>query len=65
MTDAHKNIFGNNFQYFYAPCFSLHTILKAMNVNKVDFFSLDLEGGENDVLLSLDFNKIINQKNNG
>ena len=58
MTDAHKNIFGNNFQYFYAPCFSLHTILKAMNVNKVDFFSLDLEGGENDVLLSLDFNKI-------
>ena len=58
MTNAHKNTFGSNFKYFYAPCFSLHTILKAMNVNKVDFFSLDLEGGENDVLKSLDFDKI-------
>jgi len=58
MTNAHKSIFGNDFQYFYAPCFSLHTILKAMNVDKVDFFSLDLEGGENDVLKSIDFNKV-------
>ena len=58
MTNSHKNIFGGNFQYFYAPCFSLHTILKAINVKKVDFFSLDLEGGEYDVLKSLDFKKI-------
>ncbi|CAF0903979.1 unnamed protein product [Brachionus calyciflorus] len=46
------------YDYIYVPCFSLSTILKAINIDKVDFFSLDLEGGEWDVLNSLDLKKI-------
>ena len=42
----------------FVPCFSLVTILKAINVNKVDYFSLDVEGGESFVLKAIDFNKI-------
>jgi hypothetical protein len=30
--------------YAFVPCFSLVTILKAINVKKVDYFSLDVEG---------------------
>jgi len=42
----------------YVPCFSLVSILKAMNVQKVDYFSLDVEGGEYDVLTGIKFDKI-------
>lgn len=42
----------------YFPCFSLNTILKAINVSQVDYFSLDVEGGELDVLKSIDFEGI-------
>jgi FkbM family methyltransferase len=42
----------------YVPCFSLKTILLAMNVNKVDYFSLDVEGAELDVLKSLPLDTI-------
>jgi hypothetical protein len=35
---------GNAGQHTFVPCFSLITILKAINVNKVDYFSLDVEG---------------------
>ena len=40
------------------PCFSLNTILKAINVDKIDYFSLDVEGGELEVLKGIDFHKI-------
>ena len=40
------------------PCFSLNTIMKALGVKKVDMFSLDVEGGEYDVLKTIDFNKL-------
>ena len=40
------------------PCFSLNTILQALGVQKVDMFSLDVEGGEYDVLKTIDFNKL-------
>jgi hypothetical protein len=33
-------------------------ILKAINVNNVDYFSLDIEGGEIEVIKGLDFKKI-------
>ena len=31
-------------EYFHVPCFSLVTILKALGVKRVDYFSLDIEG---------------------
>lgn len=58
MSDIHHRRVGNSFDIIYVPCFSLNTILKAINVNKVDFFSLDVEGGELEVLSSLDMKNI-------
>ena len=55
--DVSKKI-PSEFQNVYVPCFSLQTILSAINVKKVDFFSLDVEGGEWDVLKSIDFEKL-------
>ena len=57
MLSLHKINIGNDFKYFYAPCFSLNTIIRALNIEKIDFLSLDLEGGEYDALKSIDFNK--------
>lgn len=42
----------------YFPCFSLVTIMKALGVSKVDYFSLDVEGGELDVLKAIDFKQL-------
>lgn len=42
----------------YIPCFSLNTILNAIGIKRVNYFSLDLEGGEYDVLTSIDFSNI-------
>lgn len=44
--------------FLYIPCFSLVTMLKALEISKVDYFSLDVEGGELDVLNSIPFDKI-------
>ncbi|KAK2153583.1 hypothetical protein LSH36_292g03072, partial [Paralvinella palmiformis] len=40
------------------PCFSLETILLALNHTRVDYFSLDVEGFELDVLKTIPFDKI-------
>ena len=50
--------YGNKEIYLYVPCFSLNTILKAIGVDKVDYFSLDVEGGEFSVLKDLNFNSL-------
>jgi hypothetical protein len=44
--------------FLYIPCLPLHTILKAINVTVVDYFSLDIEGGEWDVIRDISFDKI-------
>ena len=44
--------------YVNVPCFSLNTILKAINVTQIDYFSLDIEGGEVNVLQNLDFKSL-------
>ncbi|RNA03115.1 Star [Brachionus plicatilis] len=47
-----------DYEFIYVPCFSIQTILAAINVKTVDLFSLDVEGGELDVLKSINFDKI-------
>ncbi len=42
----------------YVPCFSLNTIMRALNRNRVDYFSLDVEGGELDVIKGIKHDKI-------
>ncbi len=39
-------------------CFTLSSILKALNVKHVDYFSLDVEGAELDILQTIPFDKI-------
>ena len=43
----------------YVPCFSLNTIMSALNKIHVDYFSLDVEGSELDVLNGIDHNRIM------
>jgi hypothetical protein len=43
----------------YVPCFSLNTIMRALHRNKVDYFSLDVEGGELDVIKGIKHDQII------
>ena len=40
------------------PCYPLHSLLLAMNISKVDFFSLDVEGDEYPILHSIPFDKV-------
>ena len=39
-------------------CFPLHVLLLALNVTRVDYFSLDVEGAELDVLRTVPFDRI-------
>ena len=39
-------------------CFPLFGVLKAINVTKVDYFSLDVEGNEMDVLRTIPFDEV-------
>ncbi len=57
MNDKHRKR-GKSGHLTFVPCFSLVTILKAINVNKVDYFSLDVEGSESLVLQAIDFSKV-------
>lgn len=48
-------------KFAYVPCFSINTIMRALGGEKhraVDFFSLDVEGAEADVIESLDFERL-------
>ncbi len=61
MSDKHKKRVNDeqaDESYLFIPCLPLYTILKAINVNNIDYFSLDIEGGEWDVVKSLPFDKI-------
>lgn len=42
----------------YIPCFSINTVLSAINQTQIDYISLDVEGGEADVIESLDFSQL-------
>jgi len=57
-------VYGKNKQWEGAGnvvttnCYTLSSILETMGVTHVDYFSLDVEGGEVHILNSIDFNKI-------
>jgi hypothetical protein len=48
----------NSKEFIYIPCFSLNTLMKALEIKTIDYFSLDVEGGEVDVLKSIDFENL-------
>jgi Methyltransferase FkbM domain len=45
-------------KFFDIHCMPLTAILLAVNMTEIDFFSLDIEGHELDVLRAIDFDKI-------
>ena len=54
--DEGKQLIGK--QYANVICFPLFGVLKALNVTKVDYFSLDVEGNEMDVLRTIPFDDL-------
>lgn len=56
MSKGLSSSFGND--YLYVPCFSLLTIMRAINKTVIDYLSLDLEGGESDFIKTFDFSKV-------
>ena len=56
MSDSTAIKDGNN--YTEVTCFPLFGVLRAMNVTKVDYFSLDVEGNEMDVLRTIPFDDL-------
>ena len=42
----------------FAPCFPLESLLLAINRTRIDYFSLDIEGAEMDVLKTIPWNKL-------
>ena len=55
-SDNVKQLKGN--QFTDVICFPLFGVLKTLNVTKVDYFSLDVEGNEMDVLRSIPFEDV-------
>ena len=39
-------------------CFPFHAIIRALGVKRIDYFSLDIEGAEEDVLRTIPLDKI-------
>ena len=45
-------------QGFMMPCYPVMSLMLAMNVTKLDFFSLDVEGAEYPILDTLPFDRL-------
>lgn len=48
-----------DYRAFEAQCFPLYSILSAINVKTVDYFSLDIEGAELSILKTIPWNDIV------
>ncbi|XP_021952088.1 protein Star [Folsomia candida] len=48
-----------NWTHYNVPCFPIFSILSALNVKEVDYFNLDVEGVEEEVLRTIPFNEIL------
>ncbi|XP_035714498.1 protein Star-like [Folsomia candida] len=49
----------DKYQPFESQCFPIYAILSALNLTTVDYFSLDIEGAELDVLKTIPWNKVL------
>jgi hypothetical protein len=49
---------GNSTPDICVQCFTLHSILRALSVSHIDYFSLDVEGPELEILKTIPFDKI-------
>ena len=59
--DEQREVFGYKRKPLEIQCFPLYSILSALEIKKVDYFSLDIEGSEVEVLQTIPLNeRIIN-----
>ncbi len=62
------NRFGGNKQYISVPAYTFNDLVKQYGVRRIDYLSLDVEGGEYDILRSIDFDcvaiEVISVENN-
>ncbi|KAK2142684.1 hypothetical protein LSH36_923g00024 [Paralvinella palmiformis] len=57
--DEQREVFGYKRKPLEIQCFPLYSILSALEIKKVDYFSLDIEGPEVEVLQTIPLNEII------
>lgn len=55
---SEKKVQEHNSGYTDVQCFPIYSYLLALNITHVDYFSLDVEGDELDVLMTLPFDKV-------
>lgn len=48
---------GGNIKRLEVDCIILNDLLESKKIQKIDYCSIDIEGGEMDILKSIDFNK--------
>lgn len=49
---------GGQLKYFEVPCYTPKSIFEVFKISYIDFLSIDTEGGEFDILLSIDLAKV-------
>ncbi len=49
--------FGGSYEIVDVPCYNLNQILQEVGITHVNFLSLDIEGGEFDILQNFDFSQ--------
>lgn len=49
--------YGGSYQIIDVQCFKLNKILEQSNISHIDFLSIDTEGGEFEILTSIDFSR--------
>ena len=50
--------FSGEKNYIKVPCYKLEDVIKEQGLNKINYLNIDIEGGEFDVLKSIDFTNI-------
>ena len=56
--DDEINEFSGEKNYIQVPCYRLEDIMKEYKLNKIDYLNIDIEGGEFDLLRSINFDNI-------
>jgi FkbM family methyltransferase len=52
------NIYGGNIKLIEIDCYTLEDLLKNYSLNKIDYCSLDIEGGEFEILKTINYNLV-------
>ena len=50
--------FSGEKNYIQVPCYKLEDVIKKEGLSKINYLNIDIEGGEFDVLKSIDFNQV-------